>query len=316
MTQIIVIEEASRLGFPPLCWPNAALQVEDILAFGNEDQQKRIIDICLTGKKGFTLGFTEPQAGSDSSAVTSTVTWKNGKPYLNGHKTFNTGAFLAKYMLCIVRDFKNEDPAKDMSLWLVPLDGPGVVIKPIDKIGHFTNKTCEVYFDNVELDPADQVGKEGKGFFNLMKNFEVERLIGTASSLGLAQAAYDEAVRYAGMRKQFGKPICSFQLIQKKVVDMAIRIENMRNMIYHCAADKMNGKSIKVSAAMAKLYTAQAGFEVADDAMQIMGGIGYTNDCKISRIWRDARVYRIMAGTDEIMYHIAGRALIKEAEGK
>ncbi|MEG1789322.1 MAG: acyl-CoA dehydrogenase [Oscillospiraceae bacterium] len=315
-TQLMVCEEGARLGFPTFCWPNSTLEIEDILAFGNEEQQNLIIDIAKTGRKSFTLGFTEPQAGSDNGAMASTATHKNGKVYINGHKTFNTSADIAPYMLCMVRNYKNEIASKDMSMWLVPLNSPGITIKPLSKIGHWTTNTCEVYLDNVELEESALVGKEGNGFFQLMKNFEVERLMSTAGMIGMAQAAYDESVRYAGQRIQFGKTIGSFQLIQKKVVDMRIKLENMRNMVYHYAWDVESGRSIMISSALAKLHTAQAGFEVIDDAMQILGGIGYTNDCKTSRLWRDSRVYRIMAGTDEIMYHVAGRGLIKEMQNK
>lgn len=316
ITQIMVCEEAARLGFPTFCWPNSTLEIEDILAFGNDEQKKLIIDIAKTGRKSFTLGFTEPQAGSDSSAISTTATRKNGKVYINGHKTFNTSADRAPYMLCMVRDYKNEIPNKDMSMWLVPLSAPGVTIKPLSKIGHWTTNTCEVYLDNVEIEETDLVGIEGKGFLQLMKNFEVERLMSTAGMIGMAQAAYDESVKYAGQRMQFGKTIGSFQLVQKKIVDMRIKLENMRNMVYHYAWEKENGGSIMMSSALAKLYTAQAGCEVIDDAMQILGGIGYTNECKTSRLWRDSRVYRIMAGTDEIMYHVAGRALVKEMQNR
>ena len=216
ITQIMVCEEAARLGFPTFCWPNSTLEIEDILAFGNDEQKKLIIDIAKTGRKSFTLGFTEPQAGSDSSAISTTATRKNGKVYINGHKTFNTSADRAPYMLCMVRDYKNEIPNKDMSMWLVPLSAPGVTIKPLSKIGHWTTNTCEVYLDNVEIEETDLVGIEGKGFLQLMKNFEVERLMSTAGMIGMAQAAYDESVKYAGQRMQFGKTIGIDPVAHKK----------------------------------------------------------------------------------------------------
>lgn len=176
--------------------------------------------------------------------------------------------------------------------------------------------SCEVYLENVVLDESALVGKKGRGFFQLMKNFEVERLMSTAMNVGMAQAAYEEAARYATERVQFGKTIGSFQLTQEKIINMAIKIENMRNMVYHYAWMKQNGMSIATESAMAKYYTSRAAFEVVDDAMQIMGGIGYTNDVRIARLWRDCRLSRIMAGTDEIMVHIAGRALLKEFANK
>ncbi len=314
LTQIMVAEEAHALGYPSLCWINFSTEVDDILTFGNEDQQKKVLEYALEGRKPFTLGFTEPQAGSDSAAMSTTATKRDGKVYINGNKTFNTSADRAPFMLCVARSGINESPYKDFSMYLFPMDRPGVTIEKLDKIGNNMCGTYEVHLDNVECEETDLVGEECKGFYQLMKNFEVERLTICAANVGMARCAYDEAVRYAGVREQFGKTIGSFQLIQEKIVDMKIKIENMQNMLYKTAWKKMNGESIMIDSSLVKRYTGQAAFEVIDDAMQIMGGIGYTHDCRISRLWRDQRVYRIMAGTEEIMVHMAGRALIKEAQ--
>ena len=314
LTQIMVAEEAHALGYPSLCWINFSTEVDDILTFGNEDQQKKVLECALEGRKPFTLGFTEPQAGSDSAAMSTTATKRDGKVYINGNKTFNTSADRAPFMLCVARSGINESPYKDFSMYLFPMDRPGVTIEKLDKIGNNMCGTYEVHLDNVECEETDLVGEECKGFYQLMKNFEVERLTICAANVGMARCAYDEAVRYAGVREQFGKTIGSFQLIQEKIVDMKIKIENMQNMLNKTAWKKMNGESIMIDASRVKRYTGQAAFEVIDDAMQIMGGIGYTHDCRISRLWRDQRVYRIMAGTEEIMVHTAGRALIKEAQ--
>ena len=314
LTQVMVAEEAHALGYPSLCWINFATEVDDILTFGNKEQQEKILGYALEGKKPFTLGFTEPQAGSDSAAMATTATKRDGKVYINGNKTFNTSADRAPYMLCVCRSGVNESPYKDFSMYLFPMDRPGVAIEKLDKIGNNMCGTYEVHLDNVECEETDLVGEECKGFYQLMKNFEVERLTICAANVGMARCPYDEAVRYAGVREQFGKTIGSFQLIQEKIVDMKIKIENMQNMLYKTAWKKMNGESIMIDSSLVKRYTGQAAFEVIDDAMQIMGGIGYTHDCRISRLWRDQRVYRIMAGTEEIMVHTAGRALIKEAQ--
>lgn len=239
-----------------------------------------------------------------------------GKVYINGQKTFITYADRVPYMLLMARNYENEIPQKDMSMYWLPMNTPGVKVTPLDKIGQHMINSCEVYLENVVLDESALVGKKGRGFFQLMKNFEVERLMSTAMNVGMAQAAYEEAARYATERVQFGKTIGSFQLTQEKIINMAIKIENMRNMVYHYAWMKQNGMSIATESAMAKYYTSRAAFEVVDDAMQIMGGIGYTNDVRIARLWRDCRLSRIMAGTDEIMVHIAGRALLKEFANK
>jgi alkylation response protein AidB-like acyl-CoA dehydrogenase len=315
-TQIMVTEEASAMGWPALTWVNHSLQVDDMLAFGNEAQQKIVMDLAKKGIKPFTLGFTEPQAGSDSSGMAAKAERKGGKIYITGTKTFNTSADRSPYMLCVARDYEKENPYEDFSMYLLPMNAPGVKIRPLNKVGCNMTLTCEVYLDNVEIEESDLVGVRGKGFIQLMKNFEVERLLACAANLGMARCAYDEAVRYAGQRVQFGKTIGSFQIIQEKITDMKIKIENMWNMIYHAAWKKENDISIMIDSSLCKRYTGQAAFQVIDDAMQIMGGIGYTHDCRISRLWRDQRVFRIMAGTEEIMVHTAGRALIKEAMKK
>ncbi len=316
LTQIMVAEEAHALGYPSLCWINFSTEVDDILSFGNKEQQEKVISYALQGKKPFTLGFTEPQAGSDSAAMSTTATKRDGKVYINGNKTFNTSADRAPYMLCVCRSGINENPYKDFSMYLFPMDAPGVTIEKLSKVGNNMCGTYEVHLDNVECEESDLVGEECKGFYQLMKNFEVERLTICAANVGMARCAYDEALRYAAQREQFGKPIGTFQLIQEKLVDMRIKIENMQNLLYKTAWKKMQGESIMIDSSLVKRYTGKAAFEVIDDAMQIMGGIGYTDDCRISRLWRDQRVYRIMAGTEEIMVHTAGRAIIKEAQGR
>lgn len=316
LTQIMVAEEAHALGYPSLCWINFSTEVDDILSFGNKEQQEKVISYALQGKKPFTLGFTEPQAGSDSAAMSTTATKRDGKVYINGNKTFNTSADRAPYMLCVCRSGINENPYKDFSMYLFPMDAPGVTIEKLSKVGNNMCGTYEVHLDNVECEESDLVGVECKGFYQLMKNFEVERLTICAANVGMARCAYDEALRYAAQREQFGKPIGTFQLIQEKLVDMRIKIENMQNLLYKTAWKKMQGESIMIDSSLVKRYTGKAAFEVIDDAMQIMGGIGYTDDCRISRLWRDQRVYRIMAGTEEIMVHTAGRAIVKEAQGR
>ncbi len=200
LTQVMVAEEAHALGYPSLCWINFATEVDDILTFGNKEQQEKILGYALEGKKPFTLGFTEPQAGSDSAAMATTATKRDGKVYINGNKTFNTSADRAPYMLCVCRSGVNESPYKDFSMYLFPMDRPGVAIEKLDKIGNNMCGTYEVHLDDVECEESDLVGEECKGFYQLMKNFEVERLTICAANVGMARCAYDEALRYAAQR--------------------------------------------------------------------------------------------------------------------
>ena len=303
-------------GWPALAVPSGFLQLDNILAYGSDWQKEAIIAETQAGRKPYTLGFTEPQAGSDNSAMATRATHKDGKVYINGHKTFNTGATVSKYMMCMAREYENDNPYKDMSWYLVPLNAPGVKITPIPKIGCHCVPTCEVRLDNVELDENALVGVKGRGFYQLMKNFETERLMSCAVNVGLAKCAYNTAAAYAGQRVQFGDIIGNKQIIQQKVVDMRINVLSMENFLLNCAWRKMQGEQMGVDISLLKRFTGKAAFEVIDDAMQIMGGIGYTQDCIIDRLWRDQRGFRIFAGSEEIMVHSSARALIKEAVSK
>lgn len=314
MTTQLVKERFYSKGFP---FTSVMLQVDDLNAFGNEEQKKQAFEHLKHGKVAFALGITEPQAGSDNSAIAATATRKDGKVYLNGHKSFITGADTAPYILFVTRDFDIPDPHKAMTMWWVPSDKPGITIAPMPKIGcYLDGHMCEIYFDNVEVEEKDIFGKKDGGFFQLLKNFEVERLSIATASLGMAQCAYNDALNYANQRVQFGQQIGRFQLVQELLCQMRIKIDNMRSQIYRCAWLKDNKKSIQIESGLTKLYCAQAGFEVCDSAMQIMGGIGYTEDSRISRFWRDSRMHRIGGGTDQVCIYSAGRALLKEAAKK
>ncbi|NLB19113.1 MAG: acyl-CoA dehydrogenase, partial [Syntrophomonadaceae bacterium] len=194
----------------------------------------------------------------------------------------------------------------------VPSDAPGITMKPLNKLGWRGIDNCEVWLDNVEFEEEDLLGKEGYGLMNLVKNFEIESLLMAASVLGMAECAFEDAARHANQRVQFGKRIGEFQQIQPKIVEMKIKIENMRARVYTCAWEKDHGLSVQISSALAKLYCGQAANEVIDDAVQILGGLGWMEDTRVARLWRDARVFRIGGGTDQVMVHIAGRALLKQ----
>jgi crotonobetainyl-CoA dehydrogenase len=313
-TLMLVAEEITKHGGPHFAF-GQALSIADMLEFGSEEQKQQCMGEVMNGRVGFVLGFTEPQAGSDSSAIATTFTRRDGKVYLNGHKTFMSNAQRATYMLCLAKDADAaEDATKKnaFTMWWMRMDAPGVTIEPLKKIGWHMMDTCEVYLDEVEVEEKDLVGVEGNGFMQAMINFEVERLLMAASLLGMAECAFEDAARYATQRKQFGKPIGAFQLIQQKITMMKIKIENMRGLVYKTAWEIDNGIPVQIDSALAKLYCAQAANEVIDDALQIMGGIGYTTDARVSRLWVDARVHRIGGGTDEVMIHIAGRSILKQ----
>ena len=313
LTMVMYAEQLAKLTGASLPCASNAISIDDIVSFGSPEWQKIILEhVAEKGTVPFALGFSEPQAGSDSSGILTTATRRDGKVYINGHKTMVTDAVSAPYILTITKDPTIEKAFNAMSMWMVPTDAPGIRMEPLHKIGIKCGSFSEVYFEDVEVEESNLIGKEGAGFMQLMKNFEIERLMLVATGVGMAEAAFDDVCRYANVREQFGKPLGNFQLIQEKITEMAIKIENMKNMLYKCAWKKDNGMSIQIDSALAKRYCAIASFEVLDEAMQLMGGIGYTEESRISRMWLDVRHLRIAGGTDEIMVHIAGRAILKQ----
>lgn len=293
------------------------LQLHNILNYGSPEQIKQgVEEIMVKGGNAYGLGFTEPGAGSDTSSIQTSYVRKNGKVYINGQKTFITGANDVPYLLCMAKNPEETDPKKAFTLWWVPMNKPGITVKDIEKIGWWMRPSCDVFLENVELDESNMFGTEGNGFLQLMDHFEVERIQSCTVMLGVAKCAFEDAAKYANQRVQFKKRISDFQLTQSKIMQMAIYIENMRNMIYKCALEKMEGKSQQIEAAMCKWYCATGATFVTNSAMQIMGGIGISQDCRVSRFWRDMRIYELAAGSTEIMVHIAGRGLLKKYANK
>lgn len=305
VTHMMFNAEVGRLGGPAHLVHNF-LRIRDMISFGTEEQMRYTIEAAKHSPISFALGASEPQAGSYSKGITAKAVHKEGKVFISGHKTFISHAHATERMLTVTID----DEGK-MSMWLVPLNAPGVTMEDVHKVGLKNSSTCEVYLDNVEVDETDVVGEEGNGLYQLMENYSYERISIAAQALGMAKCAYEDAMRYANQREQFNQPIANFQLIQQKALEMYLKIENMQNLVYKAAWQLDQGIDDRILPNAAKYYCTRSSFEVIDDAMQIMGGIGYTDDCRISRLWRDARSMRFTGGTDEIMIHVAGRGVLK-----
>ena len=293
---------------------NNTLAMFDMIELGNDEQ----VAMCLeayeeTGRPIFSLGFSEPAAGSDNANM-STVTKEqaDGTFIMNGQKTWVTEGEKQPYCLFVA---KEEDPARDnlnMSMWLVPMDTPGVSTAPLHKIGQTVMPFCEIYLDNVKITPDMLVGERGAGFKNLMKNFEMERALVCAQGIGMAQAAMDDAAAYVSERITFNTPIYKQELIQLKLTEMEIALENSRNMLYKTLWKMDNGQSVRIDSALLKYYAAKQCSMVASEALQIYAGLGYTTEVRLGRIWKDLRGNQIAGGTDEIMVYIAGRQLAKK----
>lgn len=313
VTQALFNLELYRLGAPINFLGINSLGITDLQHFGTKEQIEKVARGIETNGQGICMAFTEPCAGSDSSALQTTFTRRDGKVYLNGQKTFITCAMEAPYALVMSRTSEPvENPMKAFTLWLVDLNKPGITRNKLHKIGMHMISNCEIYFDDVELEESDMVGIEGNAFMHLMDNFETERLGALFAMIGTAECAYEDAAKYVTQRVQFGKPVGMNQMVQEKLVDMKARIDGMKYSALKAAWDADQGNSLRLSSSMLKRYCAQTAFAVCDDAVQLMGGIGYTDEARVSRLWRDVRVSRIGAGTDEIMAKNAGKVIFKQ----
>ncbi len=313
VTMAIAIEELCHIGGNIPMAPNLLIMF-DVCEFGTEEQIKYAVDFYYeNGYPPYCLAISEPEAGSANIYMTTTAKkLGDGNVEINGTKTWVTFAEHANGFIVVCKD---EDPSpenKSMSMYLVDKDTPGVVLEPLNKIGMQINPFAMVHFDNVIVPETALLGEQGKGFLQLMKNFEWERCVLLAELLGEAQAAMDDACAWTNERQQFGVGIKTFQLVQEHIVEMQIALTNTRNFLYRTCWKLDNGIPVNNDAAMLKRYGAPALTDVCSRALQLMGGLGFTDATRVSRLMLDCRGFQIGGGTVEIMVHIAGRGILKE----
>jgi alkylation response protein AidB-like acyl-CoA dehydrogenase len=312
----LVGEELTRRAGLALPFALMLVTMWDVASFGRPDQVQVALANYTAGRPPVSLAVSEPGAGSDNLAMTTSATPDGEGWRINGQKTWVSTGESCPSTIVVARDEFWTPEAPAFSMWMIPTDTAGISTTTLHKIGQQATPFCDMFFDNVYVTEANLLGERGKGFVALMKNFEIERCLVIASQLGLAQAAMDDAAAYANERKTFGRPIREYQLIQEKLTDMEIKLQNVRNMLYRTLWLADTGASIRLESALLKRYGAQATTEVASEALQIFGGLGYTTETRVGRLWIDCRGTQIAAGTDEIMVHIAGRLIARKYEKK
>jgi alkylation response protein AidB-like acyl-CoA dehydrogenase len=279
-----------------------------ILAFGTEQQKQQWVVPAIKGEAILCLGITEPDAGSDVKGI-KTRAVKDGDEYvINGSKTFITNGHRAHAIVLVTKT--DPDAGYDgFTLFLVPMDTPGVIReKKLKKLGMHASDTALLAFQDVRVPESAVLGEVGKGFYHIMWELQGERMIGAAGSLAGAQRCFDRTLVYAKEREAFGKAIGHFQVIRHKFAEMATKIEAARQLVYMTAWRFANGEYPVREISMAKLFASRVAVEVADECIQIHGGAGYMKEYNVERAWRDARLNRIGAGTDEIMLEVIGRS--------
>ncbi len=278
-----------------------------IYLFGSEEQKREWVPQLASGEKLAAFGLTEADAGSDAGASRTRAELQDGEWVINGSKMFITNAGTDITACVTITAVTGED---EISNIVVPNGAAGYEIAPpMEKLGWRASDTRELSFRDVRVPEGNLLGPRGKGFQQFLEILDGGRISVAAMGLGLAQGAYDLAAAYAKERKQFGKPISSFQAIQFQLADMATEIEAGRNMVYKAAWLKDQGRPFATEAAMAKLYTGELSHRVANAALQIHGGYGFMEESAISRLYRDQKILEIGEGTNEVQRMVIAKHL-------
>jgi butyryl-CoA dehydrogenase len=314
----IAVEELSRacLGVSTSYAANA-LGTYPILLFGSDEQKKKYLPDIAAGKKLVAFGLTEANAGSDASGIQTTARLQGNEYVLNGTKQWITNGGEAEIYTIIAMTDKSKG-ARGASAFIVEKGTQGFSFgKKEHKMGIRASVTRELIFDNCRIPKENILGKEGMGFIVAMKTLDKSRTGVGAQGLGVAQGAFEEAVKFARQRHQFGHPVISFQAVQHMLADMAIQIEAARSLVYSVAryVDN-NSKDISKESAIAKTFATDIAMKVTVDAVQIMGGAGYMREYPVEKMMRDAKILQIYEGTNQIQRNVIGQEIIKEAAKK
>jgi butyryl-CoA dehydrogenase len=329
---MIAIEELARVcaSHSITISAHTTLGTSPIVSFGNKAQIERFVPRLASGKILGGFGLTEPNAGSDAGGTQSRAVKQGSKYILNGTKRFIThGGVGEVFVVTAVTD--PSKGTKGISSFILNKEtcdleaaakagmGHDPELKPMkgfrsgkkeDKLGWRASDTRELIFEDVEVPEENLLGAEGRGFINFMKTLDAGRVGIAALSLGVAQGAFDEAVKYTGERRQFGKRIAEFQGVHFQLSDMATELEAARHLVYHAAWLSQNGHEFGKEAAMAKLFASELAMRNTIKAIQLHGGYGYTKDYPVERFMRDAKIGEIGEGTSEVQRMVIARHLI------
>ena len=318
LSYIIAIEEMARVdsSMAATLAAHNSLGVGPILDFGTQKQKETFIPAFCTGEKLWAFGLTEENAGSDAQGVETTARIIDNKFLVNGSKKYITnGTSSISAGMTILAITGENDGRKELTAILVEKERPGFIRETMkNKLVWRAADNGILYFNDCCVPLENQLGERGKGFKIMLKTLDSGRLSIAAIGLGLAQGAYEMAKAYAKHRKQFGKSLSEFQVIAFKLADMALKIENARNTLYNACWLKDNDQPFAQQAAMSKLYCSEIAREIADEALQILGGAGLfkNREWPIERFYRDQRLLQIGEGTSEILRMVISRNILKE----
>jgi len=310
----IITEELSRIDMGiGLNVVAACFGCESIFQYGSEEMKQKYLPPVCRGEWVSAGAFTEPNAGTDVSGY-KTRAVKDGSDYIvNGNKMFITNGTVCDFMVTQCITNPEEKKYNSFSLIVIPADAKGVTRNKIHgKLGIRASDTAEIAFEDVRVPQSNLVGKEGKGFYQLMHFFDTTRIMVAAQGLGLAEACLDTSVKYCKERTAFGTALGNYQLTQKKLTEMAIMIEALRGLVYKSGWLVDNGTPDFTLAAMAKFYSGQTAVFCANNAVELHGGYGYIDEYSVQKWYRDAKILELYEGTKEAEIMTVGRALMSK----
>jgi butyryl-CoA dehydrogenase len=287
-----------------------------IATYGTPQQKDEFLRACATGERLWAFGLTEEEAGTDAGATRTTAELREGEWVINGSKKWitNSGTDITAGVTAIARTGTRADGRPELTALIVPQGTPGYQVGPsYEKLGWRASDQHPLYFDDCTVPAANLLGERGVGLRQFLQTLDGGRVAVAALSVGLAQACLDEAVSRAKRRRQFGRSIAEFQVIQFKLADMAMEIELARNMVLKAAWLRDQGRRFGCEASMAKVFASEAAKRAADQAVQIHGGEGFMERSAVARYWRQVKINEIGEGTSEINRQIIARSLLKES---
>lgn len=314
----IVVEELSRAcGGISLAFAGTGLGTFPIILFGTEEQKKKYLPDIASGKKLAAFGLTEANAGSDAAGVQTTAVLDGNEYVLNGTKQWITNGGEAE-VYTVIACTNRAKGARGFSAFIVEKGTPGFSFgKKENKMGIRASCTRELVFENCRIPKENLLVREGMGFIVAMKTLDRTRPGVASQALGIAQGAFEEALKYSRERVQFGQPISSFQAIQHILADMAIQIEAARALVYQtCRFIDGGAKEFSKESAMCKVFASDTAMKVTTDAVQVLGGYGYMKEYPVEKMMRDAKITQIYEGTNQIQRNVIALELIKQASGK
>ncbi|MCC6027583.1 MAG: acyl-CoA dehydrogenase family protein [Archaeoglobus sp.] len=287
----------------------AVLGVPMLLKYGSEELKEKFIPGVVKGKKPSAIAITEPDCGTDVSAI-KTKAIKDGNEWvINGSKTFITNGSIAEYVVVLAKTAEVSPPHRGISAFVVETERNGYEAKKIRKMGMNCHDTAEIVFKNVRIPEENLIGELNRGFYQLMDFFNESRVKIAALHLGIAEGAYERALEYAKQRKSFGKPLIEHQAVAFKLADMFTEIEAARLLVYRAAWLLSKGRPNPALSSAAKLFASEVAVRVTYEAVQIFGGYGYSKEYDVERYYRDARVGTIYEGTSEAQRIVISRLL-------